>query len=73
MSKKKSRAKEHLRDAAKALLDEINSGTWNHISELKTRPIGEQIELAKELEKRSPGHSKEVYLETIGRALWNNR
>lgn len=73
MSKKKTHAREHLREAVKSLVAEINSGAWNHIEELKTRPIGEQLELAKELEKRSPGHPKEVYLEAIGRALWNNR
>ncbi len=72
MTHKKHLARQALAAAADALSDEIWEGKWNHIPELRTKPIGkygEIIEIMRELERLCPGHSQEEYQDAIARSL----
>ncbi|QDU25781.1 hypothetical protein ETAA8_08520 [Anatilimnocola aggregata] len=71
MTKKKRLARLDLASKAERLADEVVAGKWDHIPELKSAPIGSQFALARELERRCPGHTIEVYLEAFGRAWWS--
>ncbi len=73
MSKSKSEARRKLRQNAEGIIQELNAGNWDHVTAIHSKPIGEQHELAEELEKRSPGFHKEIYFDAIARAIWNNR
>ena len=61
MTKKKQQAKLALAAAAKELAGEIWSGKWDHNPETHSAPMGKQVVLARELERRCPGHTLEVY------------
>ena len=61
MTKKKRLAREALATAANVLADEIVAGKWEHLAEMTTAPIGKQVSLARELERRCPGHYIGIY------------
>ena len=73
MGKKRQQTRLALRETAAALAIEFHRGDWDHLPDLKNRPMGKLTELFDELEKRCPGHSRDRYSETFQRALWNNR
>ena len=73
MTKKKHSVRIQLREAADELVGEMLQGKWDHVKNLKTRPIDQLVELFEELEIRCPGHSKEEYKETFRRSHWENR
>jgi len=70
-SRKAKRAE--LGEAADLLIQEMNEGKWDHITNLKSTPIEEIKELNDELEKRCPGYEKEKYGEAIARSIYYNR
>lgn len=72
MTKKKRLARIALAHAAKELAAEIWDGKWEHIPDLHTTPIGRQLKLANELERRCPGHSLESYLAAIAEAWFKH-
>jgi len=69
MTTKKHLARVALSSAARALTEEIWEGKWNHIPEVKTMPIGNWIDMVRELERRCPGHSPQDYRDAIGREI----
>ena len=70
MTKKKRLAREVLANAANVLAEEIWAGKWEYLAELKTAPIGKQVSLARELERRCPGHDIKTYLSAVAEAWW---
>ena len=73
MTKKKHQAQEELRKAADTLVNEMLQGKWDHIPDLKYRPMENLNELFEELKKRCPGHSLSDYKEIFLRSHWENR
>jgi hypothetical protein len=68
MTKKKRLAREALAKAADAFADEIWAGKWEHL--MMKAPIGKQVHLARELERRCPGHDLETYQSAVADAWW---
>jgi hypothetical protein len=60
MTKKKRLARIALENAADALSQENWAGKWE-----KDAPIGRQLKVASELERRCPGHTPEAYLDAV--------
>jgi len=61
-------------NAASELIVELGEGKWAHLErKIRTKPLPKIRELIAELEKRSPGHTKEAYEDAIARAYWQNR
>lgn len=73
MTKKKHAARLALQAASDGLSDEIWEGRWDHIASLHNHPIGECVKIIAELERRSPGHTKEEYKDAIARSLFTRR
>ena len=73
MTKKKHEARLRLRDAAGTLSEEVWEGKWDHLREIRTKPIGKCTEILKELERRCPGHSLEEYRDAYSRSMFTHR
>jgi hypothetical protein len=69
MTQKKHLARVALSKAAKALSEEIWEGKWDHLQEVESVPIGQWAEMAKELERRCPGHTLQEYRDAICREM----
>lgn len=65
MTRRGHRAREQLREAAIALSEEIWAGKWQHVPDLKFKPIAEWTEILQELARRAPGHSEEAYEDAL--------
>jgi hypothetical protein len=59
--------------AADKLSEEIRDKLWDHISDLRTKPVAACEEMIRELESGCPGHVKEEYQEAISRSMFFNR
>jgi len=73
MTKKKHLARVKLREAADDLVAEMLQGKWEHVPDLRSRPMENLTELFDELEKRCPGHSRDEYKDTFLRSHWEYR
>jgi hypothetical protein len=73
MTKRKHQARIELRKAADELVAEMHAGKWDHVPNLRSRPMESLTELFDELESRCPGHSREEYKETFLRSHWEFR
>jgi hypothetical protein len=62
-----------LKQAADALIAEVDSSRWDHVPALGTRPVAQWTEVLLELERRCPGHPQDAYVDALARAQWNNR
>lgn len=62
-----------LRLAGCELAEEIRSGRWNRLKELKTGPAARCVELTDTLSERCPGFTLEEYQEAIGSGLFETR
>ncbi len=62
-----------LTKAADTLSQEIWGGQWQHVADLKTKPVRDCDEIIVELTRRCPGHSQEEYGDAISRAMFYNR
>ena len=72
MTKKKQQARLALANAAKVLAGEIWDGKWDHVPERHKAPMGKQVVLARELERRCPGHSLEAYQAALAEAWFRD-
>lgn len=59
--------------SADKLSEEIRDQKWDHISDLRTKPVAACKEIICELESRCPGHAKEEYEKAISRSMFYNR
>jgi hypothetical protein len=73
MTKKKHEARERLRDASNALSEEVWEGKWDHFPEIRSKPIGECMDILRELERRCPGHSITEYRDAYCRSMFTHR
>ena len=73
MTNSRKLARIELRKVADVLVEEMSQGKWDHVPNLRTRPMEELFELFTELESRCPGHSRIEYVETFLRSHWENR
>ena len=73
MTRKKHQARVRLREASNVLSEEVWGGKWDHLLEIRKKPIGECREILKELERRCPGHTLEEYRDAYCRSMVNNR
>ena len=63
----------HLAQAGATLAMEIQQGKWDHVRDLKTKPIGDCFELVEELRKRCPGYETEQYRRALASGVSNTR
>ncbi len=70
---KRKQSRSALRIASDQLSDEIWERKWEHVADLKVKPVGECIEIIRELERRCPGHTQEEYQDVIARSMFTNR
>jgi hypothetical protein len=73
MTKNKHAARVRLAAAADLLSEEVWDGKWDHIAEVKAKPIGTWTEITEELEKRCPGYSQEEYQDALARSMFTHR
>ncbi len=73
MTKRKHEARTRLRDASNALSEEVWEGKWDHLSEIRSKPIGKCTSILIELEKRCPGYSLEDYRDAYCRSMFTHR
>ncbi|TXH57800.1 MAG: hypothetical protein E6Q97_03790 [Desulfurellales bacterium] len=73
MTERKHQAREALREASNELSVEFAEGKWDHLPGIRTTPVGECMELLKELERRCPGHAAEAYQEAFRRSVFTYR
>lgn len=64
---------QQLNDAACGLAREIWEKKWTHVSELRSKPVGECAEILRELERRCPGFQADVYERAIARVMFETR
>lgn len=62
-----------LADAACALAEEIRDGKWDHISDLRWKPVPAIPEIIGELRRRAPGFTTAEYEQAISRGLFDSR
>jgi hypothetical protein len=55
------------------LSEEVWDGKWDHLPEIRKKPIGECIEILQELERRCPDHSPEEYRDAYCRSMFTHR
>lgn len=66
--------KRSLDKTAEALIDEICTGKWSHLTPpLNSRPIEQWPEIVSEISVRCPGHSTDEYVFALRRAQFMNR
>ena len=70
---RRKETREALMKAADTLSQEIWSNQWQHVHDLKTKPVRDCDEIISELARRCPGHSYEEYGDAISRAIFYNR
>jgi hypothetical protein len=58
-----------LEAAAYELAGEVWDGKWDHVPEVKTRPIDEWTAIPAELERRCPGYSTDQYVRTVAKGM----
>lgn len=58
-----------LEAAAYKLVDEVWEGKWDHIPEVKTKPVDEWTAIPAELEHRCPSYSAEQYARAIAKGM----
>ena len=73
MTKQNHQAREALREASNKLSEEFAEGKWDHIPGIRKMPVGDSVELLKELERRCPGHTTEEYREAFLRSVFTQR
>lgn len=62
-----------LRLKACELAEEVRGGRWDHIPEIKTRPVPSCPEVVAELERRWPGFNFPTYQRAIADGLFETR
>lgn len=66
-------AHEQLNLAAAQLAEEIWAKRWEHVADLKVKPVGECVQVVAELEKRCPGFSASEYSRALARGMLESR
>jgi len=59
--------------AAYWLADEVRDGKWDHIPNIKVKPVPACPEMIDELRKRCPGYTVEQYQQALARGLSESR
>jgi hypothetical protein len=55
------------------LAQEIWDKKWEHVADLKAKPVGECSEIIRELEHRCPGFTQEAYKRAIAKGMFESR
>ena len=58
-----------LEEAASVLIDEIWDRKWDHVPEVKTKPIDQWTAIPAELQRRCPGYSAEQYPRAVRKGM----
>lgn len=58
-----------LEEATYKLVDEVWEGKWDHLPEVKNKPIGEWTAIPAELARRCPGHPLAQYQRAIAKGM----
>ncbi len=58
-----------LEAAAYELVNEVWEGKWDHVSEVKAKPIGEWTTIPMELERRCPGYATDQYARAVQKGM----
>ncbi len=66
-------AHQQLNLAAAQLAEEIWAKRWEHVTDLKVKPVGECTQLVAELERRCPGFSPNEYSRALARGMQDSR
>jgi hypothetical protein len=64
---------QNLRLRACELAEEVRAGRWDHIEEIKTRPVTACSEIVAELERRCPGFDFSTYQQAMANGLYETR
>tara|TARA_B100002003_G_C13936917_1_gene454870 strand:+ start:134 stop:355 length:222 start_codon:yes stop_codon:yes gene_type:complete len=64
---------QQLNDAACGLAQEIWDKKWAHVSDLRSKPVGDCAEIVRELERRCPGFQPDDYKRAIARGMFGMR
>lgn len=62
-----------LKSAAYKLAEEIWDKKWEHVSDLKTKPVPDCVEIIDELRRRCPGYRLEQYKRAIAQGMFESR
>lgn len=62
-----------LGSVAFGLAQEIWEKKWEHVADLKTKPVPECVDIIRELERRCPGHTLEQYKRAIAQGMHDSR
>ncbi|TNJ32633.1 hypothetical protein E1B00_15430 [Arenimonas terrae] len=66
-------AHQQLNSVAYVLAEEIRDGNWDHVPDLKAKPVGDCLEIVGELERRCPGFAPEAYKRAIATGMFETR
>jgi len=70
MTKRRQDSRNALPRAADEISREVWVGKWDHIPNLNKKLISEWTEILEELERRCPGHTKEMYEDALARSYF---
>jgi hypothetical protein len=62
-----------LRTAAYHLAEEIWENKWDHVTDLRSKPVGACVDIINELRRRCPGHTLEEYKRAMADGMFDSR